>query len=158
MPVQKLIVKRQLNFEAEIKAAAEKHKKLWAAINQYVRRKGGWLTSAPGQRVLRIEIPQFSTLGDELHDLGYARRQLALGNGSKAGSSCRFISSGFKSHCRVQWRINGFGAETRARGPTELAETVKAVERDNPGDDVRDDTGIEIRQRTGNERAHQRTR
>jgi hypothetical protein len=62
------------SFEAGLKAKAalsEKYKAIWSALAVFIHRNGGWLTSAPGERPLRVEIPVHSELADRLFDLGY---------------------------------------------------------------------------------------
>jgi len=43
----------------------------WAALNEYVRRNGGAVTSVPGNKTLRIECPRGSPLPAKLAELGY---------------------------------------------------------------------------------------
>ena len=43
----------------------------WAALNEYVRRNGGAVTSVPGNKTLRVEVPKDSLLPAKLAELGY---------------------------------------------------------------------------------------
>ena len=43
----------------------------WAALNEYVRRNGGAVTSVPGNKTLRVEVPKGSELPAKLTELGY---------------------------------------------------------------------------------------
>jgi hypothetical protein len=43
----------------------------WAALNEYVRRNGGAVTSVPGNKTLRVEGPKGSELPAKLAELGY---------------------------------------------------------------------------------------
>jgi hypothetical protein len=43
----------------------------WAALNEYVRRNGGAVTSVPGNKTLRVEVPKGSALPAKLTELGY---------------------------------------------------------------------------------------
>jgi hypothetical protein len=43
----------------------------WAALNEYVRRNGGAVTSVPGAKTLRVEVPKGSALPSKLQELGY---------------------------------------------------------------------------------------
>jgi hypothetical protein len=67
-------------------AAAEKRQGLFEALNEYIRANGGWITSVPGVRDLRIEIPRGSALVNKLADLGYVMRCI--------GSSTRLTTGG----------------------------------------------------------------
>jgi hypothetical protein len=70
-------IKAVLNFEDELKrkqAEAGKRQQVWQALNEYITRRNGFLVSPPGQRFLRVEIPQPSGLAGELRDLGYQLR------------------------------------------------------------------------------------
>lgn len=46
-------------------------KELFAGINEFVTKRGGWLTSIPGDKEVRMECLPDSTLPDELRKLGY---------------------------------------------------------------------------------------
>ncbi len=66
--------KRVADFQQQLKldaAAAARRQRLWAALVEFIARKGGHVISAPGEKHLRVEIPQHSSLPDELYDLGY---------------------------------------------------------------------------------------
>jgi hypothetical protein len=43
----------------------------WAALNEFVRRNGGAVTSTPNNKTLRIETPKDSALPSKLEELGY---------------------------------------------------------------------------------------
>jgi hypothetical protein len=65
--------KLQLQKEQERQRAAaiEKQRQIWKALNEFIRRRGGHLTSTEHARPLIVQIPQFSELADELYNLGY---------------------------------------------------------------------------------------
>lgn len=46
-------------------------KELFAALNEFVTKRGAWLTSIPGDKEVRMECLPDSTLPDELRKLGY---------------------------------------------------------------------------------------
>ena len=50
-----------------IAARKERH----AALNRYIGERGGWLTSIPGDPLMRFEAPPDSTLPDDLRGKGY---------------------------------------------------------------------------------------
>jgi hypothetical protein len=52
-------------------AAAENRKLLFQALSEFISRRGGYLVSPVHAKRLCVEVPQFSTLPDELIDLGY---------------------------------------------------------------------------------------
>jgi hypothetical protein len=67
-------VKAVVDFEDQIKAkvaATQTRRKLWQALNEFISRRGGYLISPPHAKRLCVEVPQYSTLPDELIDLGY---------------------------------------------------------------------------------------
>jgi hypothetical protein len=43
-------------------AHVEKQRQLFAAFNEFVTQEGGWVVSPPGQKLVRFEVPQFSSL------------------------------------------------------------------------------------------------
>jgi hypothetical protein len=88
------------NFEQELKTRAqqgEKYKKLWALLHEFIWRRGGFLISSSGEKTLRLEVPQFSELPDELENLGYRLRP--------AGSSTRIVGGHFVPVLCFQFRI-----------------------------------------------------
>jgi hypothetical protein len=48
-----------------------KQSERWAALNEFVRRNGGAVTSTPNNKTLRIETPKGSALPSKLEELGY---------------------------------------------------------------------------------------
>jgi hypothetical protein len=50
---------------------AEKQRQLFAAFSEFVTREGGWVVSAPGQKLVRFEVPQFSSLPIRLAEKGF---------------------------------------------------------------------------------------
>jgi hypothetical protein len=79
------------SFEQEIKArtaATENRKLLWQALNQFISRNGGYLTSPPHAKPLLVEVPQYSELPDKLADLGY---QLAAGSNTTRIIGGKFV-------------------------------------------------------------------
>jgi hypothetical protein len=59
-----------------------RRQQLWSAVNEYVGRHGGWITSPPGTQDVRIETPINSELPAKLSELGY--RVLHVGTGTRA--------------------------------------------------------------------------
>jgi hypothetical protein len=62
------------SFEEQLRAkqaAIKQQQELWGRLARFVHANGGWLTSAPGERPLRVEMPVHSELADRLFDLGY---------------------------------------------------------------------------------------
>ena len=58
----------------------EQRRKLWDAVNEFVRQTGGWVTSVPGVKDMRIEVPQGSSLPAKLTELGYEVRHAGAGS------------------------------------------------------------------------------
>jgi hypothetical protein len=59
----------------------EKRRRLWRALNEFIRSQGGWVTSPPSGRFVRIEVEQGSSLlvqlekaGHRVHHVGMTRR------------------------------------------------------------------------------------
>ena len=74
-------VPRSRNFEAELQeqtAAIAKRRELFNALNHFVRAKGAWLVSSPGD-TLRIEAKPDSEVVDLLSDKGFALQSLGTG-------------------------------------------------------------------------------
>jgi hypothetical protein len=59
------------------------------ALTQYVQQNGGWVTSVPGAKNMRIEMPQNSSLPTKLLELGYDPRHCGIGTRIEAG---KFLS------------------------------------------------------------------
>lgn len=60
-----LTQRRAENFEQHLKtlkAAIEQKKDLWATLAEFTRLNGGWVTSPPSTKTIRIEILKGSTL------------------------------------------------------------------------------------------------
>jgi hypothetical protein len=52
-------------------AHVEKQRKLFDALNAFVSEQGGWVVSPPGDKKVRIEVPQNSGLIIRLAESGY---------------------------------------------------------------------------------------
>ena len=55
-------------------AGAEEKRKQnerWSALNSFIRKHGGSVTSLPGVKTLRVEVPKGSPLPAKLRELGY---------------------------------------------------------------------------------------
>ena len=64
----------RLNPRYGVNAGTEEKRKQgqrWAALNEYVRRNGGAVTSVAGNKTLRVEVPKGSELPARLRELGY---------------------------------------------------------------------------------------
>jgi len=59
--------------EAPQKVTAQRMR-LWQALHDFIRHHGGTVTSLPGHRELRIEVPKDSPLAAKLAEAGYAPR------------------------------------------------------------------------------------
>jgi hypothetical protein len=57
----------------------EKRRRLWEAMSAFVTGEGGWVTSLPGVKHLRIEVLQGSALPAKLIELGYSVRTAGTG-------------------------------------------------------------------------------
>jgi hypothetical protein len=71
---------------AVLTAHIEKRRKLFEAINAFVMQEGGWIISPPGDRRVRIETPQNSSLIIRLAEAGHRVRYVTTGT--------RVVSSG----------------------------------------------------------------
>jgi hypothetical protein len=58
---------------------------LWDAVNAFVTQQGGWVTSPPGTKRLRVEIQQDSALPARLLELGYSVRSAGIGTRITSG-------------------------------------------------------------------------
>jgi hypothetical protein len=67
-------------------AGLEQRRRLWEALAEFVASQGGWVTSLPGVKDLRIECPAGSALPSRLIELGYSPRH--------CGSSTRITPTG----------------------------------------------------------------
>jgi hypothetical protein len=64
----------------------ERQKRLWDALNDFIRKSGGWLVSTPNEKYLRVEVERGSSLPTKLTEFGYDVRS--------AGVSTRVTSNG----------------------------------------------------------------
>ena len=71
---------------APTSAELEKRRRLWEALSAWVSQHGGWFVSLPGNREIRIEIPQGSSIPARLQEFGF-----------------------FPRHCGTSTRITGTG-------------------------------------------------
>jgi hypothetical protein len=60
-------------------------KRLWTAISDYVHGQGGWVTSPPYSRFLRIEVEQGSSLPVQLEKAGHSLRRAGITTRSGPG-------------------------------------------------------------------------
>jgi hypothetical protein len=56
--------------------ALEQRKNLWTALSKYVHANGGWVTSVPNRKVVRIECQRGGPVPERLESLGYAPRYI----------------------------------------------------------------------------------
>jgi hypothetical protein len=56
----------------------EARKQLWNALNAFVTSQGGWVTSPPFGRFLRIEVEQGSSLPVKLEKAGHRLRHAGM--------------------------------------------------------------------------------
>ena len=57
---------------------SEKHRRLWSALNDYIRGQGGWVTSPLFGRFVRIECNQGSSLPVQLENAGHRLRHAGM--------------------------------------------------------------------------------
>jgi hypothetical protein len=69
----------------------QKRRKLWDAINEFVRQHGAWVTSVPYKPAIRIECLGDSSLPSELIRLGYSPRQCGVGTRIIVGRTARIV-------------------------------------------------------------------
>ena len=55
------------------------------ALTKFVQQNGGWVTSVPGAKNMRIETPQNSALPTKLLEIGYSIRSAGIGTRISAG-------------------------------------------------------------------------
>ena len=58
---------------------SRKRIQLWNALSDFIHENGAWTTSVPGMKLLRLEVPQGSSLPAKLAELGYAPRHAGTG-------------------------------------------------------------------------------
>ncbi|WP_316234241.1 hypothetical protein [Bradyrhizobium sp. SZCCHNR1098] len=56
--------------------ALQSRKEKFAALNRFVTKAGGWVTSIPGDYLVTIECTEGSSLPEKLQDLGYRLREV----------------------------------------------------------------------------------
>ena len=54
-----------------IRKVTEARRRLWSALHDYIHGQGGWVTSPPFGRILRIEVEQGSALPVKLEKAGH---------------------------------------------------------------------------------------
>jgi hypothetical protein len=60
-------------------AGLEQRRKLWEALRDFIHSVGSWVVSPPGQKEIRIECRQGSSLPAKLIELGYSPRHCGTG-------------------------------------------------------------------------------
>lgn len=53
------------------RAKLEDRKERFATLNKFVTERGGWIVSIPGDRDVRVEVLENSSLPEEMSQLGY---------------------------------------------------------------------------------------
>ena len=61
-----------------IRKVSEKRRRLWSALNDFIHAGGGWVTSPPFGRFVRIECNQGSSLPVQLEKAGYSLRHAGM--------------------------------------------------------------------------------
>jgi hypothetical protein len=69
------------------KEVSEKQKKLWEALYEYITQQGGWVTSVPGLKHLRLEVPPGSALPAKLREFGYSVHHAGTGTRLSPGNT-----------------------------------------------------------------------
>jgi hypothetical protein len=62
---------KRFNSSGKPSQALQDRKKLFAGLNTFVSERGGWVTSIPGDPIVRIDVLPDSTIPGELGGLGY---------------------------------------------------------------------------------------
>jgi len=65
---------------------SEKRRRLWTALHDYIRGQGGWVTSPPFGRFVRIECNQGSSLPVQLEQAGHHLRHAGMTTRIDGGS------------------------------------------------------------------------
>ena len=64
---------------ARAREAAQRRKNLLEALSKYISANGGWVTSVPGAKYIRVEILKNSALPTKLAEIGYVPRLCSTG-------------------------------------------------------------------------------
>jgi hypothetical protein len=70
----------------------ERRRRLQEALTRYIQLNGGWVTSPPGARGLRVEVVQNSSLPARLTELGYSPRHCGTGTRIVSGGTTETIT------------------------------------------------------------------
>ena len=65
--------------DRQTREAARRRVELSDALSRFIAGQGAWVTSVPGQKALRVEMRQGSSLPAKLVQLGYAPRLCSAG-------------------------------------------------------------------------------
>jgi hypothetical protein len=60
------------------KLDVQQRQQLFDTLNRWVIKNGAWITSPPGSKRLRIEVPHGSNLPTRLTELGYKPRHVGM--------------------------------------------------------------------------------
>lgn len=60
------------HLDAQQRQTLDARKRLHDGLSKFIGERGGWLTSIPGDQLMRFEAPADLSLPDELRALGYA--------------------------------------------------------------------------------------
>ena len=71
-PKPKIETSKWARERPKLNSAVEKRRALWSAVNAFVVKHGGWITSPADTATIRIEAPTSSPLPSLLADLGYS--------------------------------------------------------------------------------------
>jgi hypothetical protein len=84
----KEIEKAQRELEARRQRAAlaiQRQREIWSALVKFIHGRGGLLESVVTEQDLRLAVPQYSELADELESMGYHLRSSGTGERIIAG-------------------------------------------------------------------------
>jgi hypothetical protein len=72
------MTERRIERTEPQRPVSEKRRKLWAALHEFIRGQGGWVTSPPFGRFVRIECNQGSSLPVQLELAGHLLRHAGM--------------------------------------------------------------------------------
>ena len=76
----------RLPIYEKVTPVSAKRRKLWNALHDYIRGQGGWVTSPPFGRFVRIEVEQGSSLPVTLEKAGHRLHHSGMTTRIDAGS------------------------------------------------------------------------
>ena len=90
---------RNLERTKPVQPVSAARRRLWQAVSDYVHGQGGWVTSVPFARFVRIEVKQGSPLPVQLEKAGHRLHH--------AGMTTRIGSDGFSTVDVLELDLSG---------------------------------------------------